>query len=385
MKSIIKKFVYLITILFLTQSAYSMRLNINKNSIIDIYSNIKILNLININKKHITKENNIMTFGIKKKLFRKNINIFSKLEGNLIKNNILNKKNKNINLNINLSYIGIKFKKLGSISYGKNYNILNKTLKVSNIFPYNNSEFIKNNIYNNSNNTLTYKKKFKFNNKFIKSINIETQYQGNNNTNYLNKNLINNIKKSWGIQYNYNTNYGINISTSYLNRIINNIYNKNNNNLIFYNINNESKIWSTSIKYNVNNLYISTSYSKGINFTPILSIIKSSFYDEKIKQLFLTKNSENISVIIKYKFKNIKTILGYIQTIADNIEKVKITNNIYTPNSIDLEKYFNLSLIYKFNKSLNTYIDYKINQINKNNLIKINNNNIITLGLIYKF
>ncbi len=391
MKSIIKKFIYWIIILFLTKPVYSMRLNINKNSLINIYGNTKILNSINTNKKNNIEENNIITFGIKKKIFKKNINIFTKLEGNLIKNNIKNK-NKNINLNINLSYIGIKLKNLGSISYGKNYNILYKTLSFSNIFPYNNSKFIENNIFNNnSNNTITYKKKFKFNNKFIKFINITTQYQGNNNINNLNKNIIYNIKNSWGIQYNYKTNYGINISASYLNKIINNIYNNNNkqnnynNNLLLSNnLNKESKIWSTSIRYNLNNLYISTSYSKGINSTPILSTIKSSFYDEKIKQLLLTKNIENISLVIKYKFKNIKTILGYIQTIAENIEKIKITNNIYTPNSIDLEKFFNLSIIYKFNKSLNTYIDYKINQINKNNLIKLDNNNIITLGLIYK-
>ncbi len=380
MKNIIKKFSYWIIIFLLITPAYSMKSNINKNSKINIYGNIKILNYINTKNKNNNEHNNIMLFGIKKNFFNKNINIFSKLEGNLINNKI-----KNTHFNINISYIGIKIKKLGSISYGKNHNILYNTLCINNIFPYNNSKFIKKNILNNYNNIFTYNKKFKFNNKFINFINIKTQYQGNISNN---KNILNSTKNSWGIEYNYNTNYGINISASYLNKIIKNINkNKNNNNKILLNniLSNESKIWSTSIKYNLNNIYISTSYSKGTNFIPILSIIKSSFYDEKVKKYFLDKNSENISIIIKYNFKNISTIIGYIQTIANNIEKMKITKNIYTPNSIDLEKYFNLSLIYNFNNSLNTYIDYKINQINKNNFIKIDNNNLITLGLIYKF
>ncbi len=382
MKSLIKKISYWIIIFLLIKPVYSMKLNINKNSIININGNIKILNLINIKNKYNIENNNIITFKIKKKTFKKNINIFSKLQGNIIKNTISNNKIKNKKFNINISYIGIKFNKLGSISYGKNYNVLHNTLHINNVFPYNNSKFINNDIYNNySNNILTYKKKFNFKNKFINFINITTQYQGYNNK----KNIIDSIKNSWGIEYKYNTNYGINISASYLNKTINNITKKNNN-LLFKNIlNYKSKIWSTSIKYNLNNLYIYTSYSKGINFTPILSIIKSSFYDEKIKQYYFAKNSENISIIIKYKFQNISTILGFIQTIANNLERIKITNNIYTPKSIDLEKYFNLSLIYNFNKSLKTYIDYKINQINKNKLIKINNDNIITFGLIYKY
>ncbi len=380
----IKKIFNLILLLITIQSINAIEL-IKNNYITNIYGNIKINNLINKNNENNINKNNIFTFSIKNKIKKNNIiNTFSKLEGNIPINIIdNNNKYKYNNININLAYIGIKHKLLGSISYGKNYRILHNTLYNVNILPFNNSKFIKSNISNEIlNNIFTYKKKFLFKNNFIKNIGLIAQYQIKNY-----KNIINFNNGGWSIGYYYNTPNGINISASYSNQIYNKIKIKNNNKILIINklFNKNSQIWSTSIKYNFENLYIASSYTKGINFTPIISTIKSYFYNEKINKYNYAKNSENIIIIIKYNLNsNIIPILSYIQTTVDNIEKIKIKNNIYTPNNIDLEKYFDLGIIYNFNKSLSGYIDYKINQMTNNNILKINNNNIVSIGLKYK-
>ncbi len=388
----IKKIFSLLTLFIFTQPIYSNNLISNNQHVINWKSNLKINSILNNKIKYNIKNNNILNFSLSSKNIKINsLKTFAKINAN-INSSILDNKNKNnlINhFNINTSYIGIKHPKLGTITYGKNYNLIYKTLSYVNIFPHNKSKFISNINYEILDNILTYKKKFKFKNFFIKNLKLISQLQiYNNRGNSLYGNLNSN-DKIFSIGYKYKTNNGIKVSASYIfikhKKNINNIKNKF---LSLNKFNKNAHALSSSIKYNIKNLYISTSYAKGINYTPILTTSKSSVFDKTIKKYNFAKESENISLILKYKFKKINHIFGFIQTNVENIDKIKINNNIYTPNNIDLEKYFNYAFVYKFNKILYGYIEYKINLIQENNILKVtnlDNHNVFNLGLIYKF
>ncbi len=355
--NIIKNLLTLIIISLLTiQSSKSVTIIKNKNILLNI--NSLLLNEYS-NKKYIN-ENKSLSLVIKgKNKLNKNIIIFGKINTILKINN--QKKNRLNNIKINLFYIGIKNNKLGNISYGKKYENINNTLLYTNIFPYNKNKI--NNIIWINNNLITYKKIFLLNKNIplFKNIKFIFQYQKNNNN--LN-NSINNIIKSyengWGITYNLKTKYGIELSTSYSLKkyeIKRNIKNKKNilqnNNII------KKNIWSTGLKFNLNRLYIGTTYTQENNLNKLNNNNKNYYF----------------STIIKYNFKSGFTpIIGYTQ------KKKYIKKN---KNLINKEKYFNITAIYKFNKSLIGYINYKINKLNKNILSNINNN--ISLGFDLKF
>ncbi len=349
------------------QTVQAIEIINNKDISLKINGSIQSLNHYN-NK---SKEDKILSIIINGKTKKKNnITTFGKIEETINLNNKINK-----NLNTKLAYIGISHDYLGKIKYGKDYENTNKTLSYTyDIFPYNKSKLIIDNTLTGINNNIfTYEKKINFskNVPFFKGITILGQYQGIIN----NKNKNNTIKTTqsgWGTTYNLLTKYGIEISTSY-GKKINNKINKDKEQI--NNVNSElSEIWTTGIKYNIKNIYLASTYSEGNNSIPIYNLInKKNNFKNNYK---LSKKNINISIVGKYDFKSgLSPIIGYVQTTI-----FSPNNNSYSKK--DIEKYFDIGLTYKFNKSLNGYIDYKIDQ-----LPKINNkkDNIISVGLTYKF
>ncbi len=359
-------------------NAKAVNLINNEDVLIKINGTVETKNIFN--KKNNKIENNSILLEIDAKTKNKeNTSTFVKLEEYINTDTFNEKKNHNHIAN-KLVYIGIKNNKIGKIKLGRNYSLIYNTLSYTNISPYYKSIIFKeNSLTGINNNTITYKKTFNFNNKnfFLKSIILNSQYQGRNN-NMLDKDFFS-IKNGWGISYNIKTNHGIEISSAYANQNI------NKENKISYNENILNKLrnhistaWSTSFKYNLNKLYIACSYIEGNNLNIIKSIPNSNEYN---KYKFINK-TQNINITAKYNFSNGFTpIIGYTQTIFKNLDKT-IYRKYYTTYNEDIEKYFNIGAKYSFNKSFSGYIDYKINQ-----LFKINNckNNDFTLGFIYKF
>ncbi len=393
-------------------------MNINKKSILNIFSvfilifaiqlNTKSANLIDnedilikvngivdtknsFNKHSSKQENNSIILKLTAKTKQKNnISTFGKIEEIINTNNSSNKKKKK-KTSTKLVYLGIKHKNLGEIKLGKNKSVIYNTLLYTDISPYYKSKIYKNNSLTGINsNTITYKKKIKLNNKnnIFKNITLISQYQDKSNN--FNKNIYQ-IKNGWGIGYNIKTNYGIEIASSYANQKTKKEYQLSYSNNTLNKLKNSfSSAWSTSIKYNLNKLYIAYSYLEGNNLNLIKNIASSKEYN---KYKFVTK-TQNINLVAKYNFDSGFTpILGYTQTTLKNLDKIKYhkKSSYYE----DTEKYFNIGATYNFNKSFSSYIDYKIDQLPNNNFNNIiidnnidnnnNNNNNLTLGFIYKF
>ncbi|MDT1877079.1 porin OmpC, partial [Acinetobacter baumannii] len=51
----------------------------------------------------------------------------------------------------------------------------------------------------------------------------------------------------------------------------------------------------------------------------------------------------------------------------------------------DLLKYVDVAATYYFNKNMNAFVDYKINQLKSDNKLGINDDDIVALGMIYQF
>ncbi len=362
--NIIKKKFFISIIIFAIMMQISNATQIINNKEISINMNGLISNSYSLNKKKNYDTSIILSFYGKTKK-NKNINTFAKLV-KIIKTNINNKIKNNINTK--LAYIGIKHNLLGKISYGKNYENLNKTLSYTNKILSINKSKINNIIKNINNNLITYKKKFNFkNNKILKNIIFISQYQIKNNKKYYKNNIFNNFNNGLGITYNISTKYGIDISTSYNKKIYDNKINN-------YNINKNilspiKNIWSTGIKYKTNKFYLGTTYIQGKN------LIKNNNYKNKNN-----KKITNINIVAKYNpSSKFSTFLGYVQT--------TLKSNILSKNTkiIDIEKYFSIGTIYKFNKSFNGYINYKIDKINNLNKKQFNNNDKLFIGFSYKF
>ncbi len=354
-----KKSLILMIIFFIfIQKTKAIKIINNKNISIKINGSI---NNNYINKKNNIYENKSSTFKIYAKTKKKNdINFFT---------NIIGTKDINNNISTNIAYIGIKHNKFGKINYGKNNKVINNTLSYTNIFPINTNKIIKNYINETNNNILTYKKKIKLNknNPIIKEIIIKNQYQIQKKKK--NKNII---QSGWGSEYNFITPYGIELSTSF----DNNKYNINKINYFNKKKIKNSYSWSTGIKYNLNKIYLSTTYTEENNLPNIKYINNKIFLNEQ------EHTNKNISITAKYDFKSgITPIIGYVRNTSNKLEKNKF--KIYQKKT-DIEKYFNIGLIYNINKNYISYINYKINQ-NKFTNKNLNEENNFSLGFIYKF
>ncbi|HBY5456320.1 TPA: phosphoporin PhoE, partial [Klebsiella pneumoniae] len=51
----------------------------------------------------------------------------------------------------------------------------------------------------------------------------------------------------------------------------------------------------------------------------------------------------------------------------------------------DLVNYIDVGLTYYFNKNMNAFVDYKINQLKSDNKLGINDDDIVALGMTYQF
>ncbi|QJC37394.1 porin [Enterobacteriaceae endosymbiont of Donacia thalassina] len=373
----------------------------NKNGQkIDLYGFLNIKKAYSKNRKNIPEkyENIIsnMIFGLKgtTNIFN-DVYGYAQFEYSLPINQ--SEIDKNIFPSVRLGLIGLNFNHgNSSIDFGRNYGILYDTtsyIKKKNFFTddlmYNyNDKFM----FGRTNNLLTYRNKNFFG--LIKGLDISLQYKSPHfyyeNDVFYNKrnNRDRDIflekeknKKGWGASIRYKIgNSGVSITGSYFNssKIIDKndelkkvffIKNSNNND-------NNINAFSIGAKYEKNNIYLATVFSEAKNSLTYLNR-NNYYFANKIK---------NLEIIGQYKFSdNLQATISYIQSEGNNIP----AGYHYAGGNISFLKYVTINTIYKFNKNLSAYFDYRINLLNKNNrYIKSNDiftDNIFGIGLIYNF
>ncbi|WP_168918917.1 porin [Enterobacteriaceae endosymbiont of Donacia bicoloricornis] len=332
--------------------------------------------------------------------FKSNTNIFNNIDGYAQFEYSLpinqTEMDKNIFPSIRLGFIGFNFNNgNSSIDFGRNYGILYDTTSlikkesffISDLMYNYNDKFM----FGRANNLLTYRNKNFFG--LIKGLDIALQYKSpllytendvfHNENDNKNRNIFiekEKNKKGWGASFKYKIgDSGVSITGSYFNS--SKIIDKNDElKKIFFiknnNKNDDISAFSIGAKYEKNNIYLATVFSKAKNSLTYLD--RNNYY-------FANKMT-NLEIIGQYKFNNnLKATISYIQSEGSNIP----AGYHYDGGNINFLKYVTINTIYKFNKNLSAYFDYRINLLNKNNrYIKSNHiftNNLFGVGLIYHF
>lgn len=120
-------------------------------------------------------------------------------------------------------------------------------------------------------------------------------------------------------------------------------------------------------------------YSKTRNITP--------FGDSNYA---VANKTQNFKVTAQYQFNfSLRPAVSFLMSKSRNLHAAGSANNPASVNNKNLVKYANVGATYYFNKNMSTYVNYKINLLNKNNSFYaangISTNNIVALSLVYQF
>lgn len=137
----------------------------------------------------------------------------------------------------------------------------------------------------------------------------------------------------------------------------------NDQNLLARGTGKKAEAWATGLKYDANNIYLATMYSETRKMTPI-----SGGFANK---------AQNFEAVAQYQFDfGLRPSLGYVLSKGKDIEGV---------GSEDLVNYIDVGVTYYFNKNMNAFVDYKINQLKSDNKLGINDDDIVAVGMTYQF
>ncbi|VFP87129.1 porin [Candidatus Erwinia haradaeae] len=269
-----------------------------------------------------------------------------------------------------VGFAGFKFSDYGTLDYGRNYGVGHDPLAWTNSLPMgrNDSAHANNGMIGRSNDLVTYRNSNLFG--LLDGLDFALQYQGKNNTDKTTKDIKTENGRGFGSSISYTTPMGIGVSAAYTSA------NRTENQKSAYlGLGHDTaETWAAAIKYDANNIYLATMYGETHNNAYIKNQV-----DTKIVEGVVNKE-QKFEAVAQYQFDfGLRPSLSYIQSIGKQITHF---------NHKELYKYIDVGTYYKFNTNLLTYIDYKINLLEKNNFTSngnISTDNTIGLGLIYKF
>ncbi|CAL4321769.1 porin [Buchnera aphidicola] len=275
---------------------------------------------------------------------------------------------------VNPMIIGFYMKKIGTIEYGQDYNLM-----------YDMNHFIHKNFYNDfdfqklsQDNTYNLKSSMTYRNTnffgLIENLTIALQYQ------YPNCDIYNNWYKSilsHFIRYDCKK-FGISIAGMYaadINHYINSQFSKN--------VDYKKEKYGLAFKYHFHNLHFASLYSKSID-------VHVDTYNKDI----LFKNHQNINIFLSYYFTHrICFSIGCLQKFSFqktyyNVDLIKTIKKDHHINFLNYYNKLTLSLEYLYNKNIFLYFNDKIDLLeNKNiNLLNLTHiKNLFQMGVVYFF
>ncbi len=140
-------------------------------------------------------------------------------------------------------------------------------------------------------------------------------------------------------------------------------------------------VYTGGLKYDANNIYLAAQYSQTYNATRF----GTSNGNNKSTSYGFANKAQNFEVVAQYQFDfGLRPSVAYLQS------KGKDISNGYGASygDQDIVKYVDVGATYYFNKNMSTYVDYKINLLDKNDFTRdagINTDDIVALGLVYQF
>ena len=254
-----------------------------------------------------------------------------------------------------VAFAGLKFQDVGSFDYGRNYGVVYDVTSWTDVLPefggdtYGSDNFMQ----QRGNGYATYRNTDFFG--LVDGLDLTLQYQG--------KNEGREAKKQNGDGVGTSLSYDFGGSDFAVSAAYTSSDRTNDQNLLARGQGSKAEAWATGLKYDANNIYLATMYSETRKMTPI-----SGGFANK---------AQNFEAVAQYQFDfGLRPSLGYVLSKGKDIEGV---------GSEDLVNYIDVGLTYYFNKNMNAFVDYKINQLKSDNKLGINDDDIVALGMTYQF
>ncbi|QDY44380.1 porin [Candidatus Pantoea soli] len=262
-----------------------------------------------------------------------------------------------------LGFAGLKWGNYGSLDYGRNFGVVFDVASVTDtpvIFDDQTFSNTDNFLTGRGNGFLTYRNRNFFG--AVDGLNFALQYQGENSANTNNgadRDIMRSNGDGYGASVSYDIGYDITVLGAYASSKRTDAQNS-----LFFGEGKRADIWAGGLKYDDGSLYLAATYAQAHNLTPIRS-------------LGYANKSENLELVARYTFENgIVPGVGYFRSKGKDIEVV---------GDQDLLNYWDFSLSYYFNKNMSVYVDYKLNRVNKDNVLGIAHDDQTGLGLTYQF
>ena len=296
-----------------------------------------------------------------------------------------------------VGFAGIRIADVGSFDYGRNYGVVYDVTSWTDVLPefggdtYGSDNFLQ----QRANGVATYRNTDFFG--LVDGLNFALQYQGKNgsvsgegSTNNGRQPLKQN-GEGFGGSLTYDLGAGFSVGGAISSSKRTTEQNTSTFNTVdpttgtvtatskIYGSGDRAETYSAGLKYDANNVYLATQYTQTYNATRFGGSPNADVYG-------FADKAQNFEVVAQYQFDfGLRPSIAYLQSKGKDISNGGVGKNY---GDQDLLKYIDLGATYYFNKNMSTYVDYKINLLDKNDFTQaagISTDNIVALGMVYQF
>ncbi|MDJ4949781.1 porin OmpS1 [Salmonella enterica] len=296
-----------------------------------------------------------------------------------------------------LGFAGLKFGEYGSFDYGRNYGIIYDVEAWTDVLPeFGGDSYTQTDVYmlGRTNGVATYRNTDFFG--LVDGLNFALQYQGNNENggagegtgNGGNRKLARENGDGFGMSASYDFNFGLSLGAAYSSsdRTDNQVargYGDGMNERNNYAGGETAEAWTVGAKYDAYNVYLAAMYSETRNMT---------YYGggDGEGNGGIANKTQNFEAVAQYQFDfGLRPSVSYLLSKGEDLGGQEVHRGNWRYTDKDLVKYVDVGMTYYFNKNMSTYVDYKINLLDKDDDFYASNgiatDDIVGVGLVYQF
>ncbi|EJU4376387.1 porin OmpS1 [Salmonella enterica] len=298
-----------------------------------------------------------------------------------------------------LGFAGLKFGEYGSFDYGRNYGIIYDVEAWTDVLPeFGGDSYTQTDVYmlGRTNGVATYRNTDFFG--LVDGLNFALQYQGNNENggagegtgNGGNRKLTRENGDGFGMSASYDFDFGLSLGAAYSSsdRTDNQVargYGDGMNERNNYAGGETAEAWTVGAKYDAYNVYLAAMYSETRNMT---------YYGggdgEGEGNGGIANKTQNFEAVAQYQFDfGLRPSVSYLLSKGEDLGGQEVHRGNWRYTDKDLVKYVDVGMTYYFNKNMSTYVDYKINLLDKDDDFYASNgiatDDIVGVGLVYQF
>ncbi|EJJ4225696.1 porin OmpS1 [Salmonella enterica] len=296
-----------------------------------------------------------------------------------------------------LGFAGLKFGEYGSFDYGRNYGIIYDVEAWTDVLPeFGGDSYTQTDVYmlGRTNGVATYRNPDFFG--LVDGLNFALQYQGNNENggagegtgNGGNRKLARENGDGFGMSASYDFDFGLSLGAAYSSsdRTDNQVargYGDGMNERNNYAGGETAEAWTVGAKYDAYNVYLAAMYSETRNMT---------YYGggDGEGNGGIANKTQNFEAVAQYQFDfGLRPSVSYLLSKGEDLGGQEVHRGNWRYTDKDLVKYVDVGMTYYFNKNMSTYVDYKINLLDKDDDFYASNgiatDDIVGIGLVYQF